>query len=205
MPIAIKDDVASHELDAYQTLRVNIGFQLAEDDLKTIVVTSSTRGGEEKSRSALSLAIAYAQSGRRTLLIDADARKPALHRYMTGDSGQGLVPYLTRECRLEDAIQATNISRLSVMTSGSATASPSELLTSERMLDLLEWSGSSYDIVILDTPPLIDCIESKYLAAKCGGALMVMKIGKVKRDLAKKAQEVLAGANAKLLGAVLVK
>lgn len=190
--------------ESYRALKINIEFKAMERDIKTIVVSSSIRG-EGKTTTALNLAIAYAQSGKKVLLIDADLRKPGVHLLFEGDYGRGLTHFLANQSTLNETIQKTNIADLSVITSGSIPTNPSELLTSPQMDILISEAKQNFEIVLIDTPPILGFIETKMLAAKCCGVVFVVEHGMVKKSIASKAREEISSVKANLLGIVMNK
>ncbi|WP_373231269.1 CpsD/CapB family tyrosine-protein kinase [Cohnella sp.] len=190
--------------DSYRALKINIEFKAIGKDIKTLVITSSMRG-EGKTITSLNLAIAYAQSGKKVLLIDADLRKPGVHLLFEGDYGRGLTHFLINESTLSETIQKTNIPDLSVITSGSTPSNPSELLTSPQMDILINEVKQNYDIILIDTPPILGFIETKMLAAKCCGVVFVVEHGIVKKSVASKAKDEILSVKANLLGVVMNK
>lgn len=142
-----KDPVA----EQYRTIRTNIQFSNVDQDIKTIVLTSS--GAEEgKSTTSANLATVYAQQGLKVLLIDADLRKPTGHYTFRLENHIGLTNVLTRQSTLAQAVQESEIPHLSVLTSGPIPPNPSELLASSQMAELLKEMKKQFDMIIFDTP-----------------------------------------------------
>jgi capsular exopolysaccharide synthesis family protein len=190
--------------EQFRHLRINIEFLLSKNDrIQTIAVTSSKRG-EGRTTAARYLAMAYAQSGKRTLLVDADLRSPSLHSFFSGAYSPGLSEYLSKQCGSRDAIAATRIDNLDLIKAGPTPPNSSELLTSPEMEQLLSELKQKYDMVIIDCSPL-GYIDGKVLAAKCDGAVLVLEYGKVSRDTAQRVNEELGQLQVKLLGTVLNK
>ncbi|WP_230931977.1 CpsD/CapB family tyrosine-protein kinase [Priestia sp. TSO9] len=193
-----KDPVA----EQYRTIRTNIQFSNVDQDIKTIVVTSS--GAEEgKSTTTSNLATVYAQQGLNVLLIDADLRKPTGHYTFRLENHIGLTNVLTRQSTLAQAVQESEIPHLSVLTSGPIPPNPSELLASAQMVELLKEMKEQFDMIIFDTPPILAVADAQILANQVDGTILVVSSGKTEKDAALKSKELLSSAKGKLLGVVL--
>ncbi|MFT7828724.1 CpsD/CapB family tyrosine-protein kinase [Priestia megaterium] len=193
-----KDPVA----EQYRTIRTNIQFSNVDQDIKTIVVTSS--GAEEgKSTTTSNLATVYAQQGLNVLLIDADLRKPTGHYTFRLENHIGLTNVLTRQSTLAQAVQESEIPHLSVLTSGPIPPNPSELLASAQMAELLKEMKEQFDMIIFDTPPILAVADAQILANQVDGTILVVSSGKTEKDAALKSNELLSNAKGKLLGVVL--
>ncbi|MGM1050382.1 MAG: CpsD/CapB family tyrosine-protein kinase [Bacillota bacterium] len=188
--------------EEYRLLRTKIPFSSKDIELKTIMVTSS-QTGEGKSTTISNLAVTYAQEGKKVLLIDADLRKPSLHRIFSQLNHQGLSTLLAGQSSVEEAIRKTSISQLSLLPSGPISVNPSELIDSLAMLELLEQMKEQYDVILMDTPSVLDVTDSVIVSALCDGVIMVVAAGKVKKEKLKKAQEQLEHVNARILGIVI--
>ncbi|WDW10077.1 CpsD/CapB family tyrosine-protein kinase [Priestia aryabhattai] len=193
-----KDPIA----EQYRTIRTNIQFSNVDQDIKTIVLTSS--GAEEgKSTTSANLATVYAQQGLKVLLIDADLRKPTGHYTFRLENHIGLTNVLTRQSTLAQAVQESEIPHLSVLTSGPIPPNPSELLASAQMAELLKEMKKQFDIIIFDTPPILAVADAQILANQVDGTILVVSSGKTEKDAALKSKELLSNAQGKLLGVVL--
>ncbi|MEE3892688.1 CpsD/CapB family tyrosine-protein kinase [Priestia megaterium] len=193
-----KDPVA----EQYRTIRTNIQFSNVDQDIKTIVLTSS--GAEEgKSTTSSNLATVYAQQGLKVLLIDADLRKPTGHYTFRLENHIGLTNVLTRQSTLAQAVQESEIPHLSVLTSGPIPPNPSELLASAQMTELLKEMKKQFDMIIFDTPPILAVADAQILANQVDGTILVVSSGKTEKDAALKSKELLSNAQGKLLGVVL--
>ncbi|WP_416420256.1 CpsD/CapB family tyrosine-protein kinase [Priestia aryabhattai] len=193
-----KDPVA----EQYRTIRTNIQFSNVDQDIKTIVLTSS--GAEEgKSTTSSNLATVYAQQGLNVLLIDADLRKPTSHYTFRLENHIGLTNVLTRQSTLAQAVQESEIPHLSVLTSGPIPPNPSELLASAQMAELLKEMKKQFDMIIFDTPPILAVADAQILANQVDGTILVVSSGKTEKDAALKSKELLSNAKGKLLGVVL--
>ena len=189
--------------EAYKTLRTNVSFALAgEEGCKVIVVTSSLQG-EGKSITAANLAISYAMTDRKVLLVDCDLRRPKLARLMQINGKVGLSNLIMQPRLLEKAIISTNIRGLDVILSGDIPPNPSELLGSPRMQRLLEGLREAYDFIILDSPPVNMVTDAVVLAPESDGVLFLVRAGHSERGAVLHAVEQLEYAKAKILGFVL--
>lgn len=188
--------------EAFRTLRTNIYFCNLDNSLKKIMVTSSGPN-EGKSTVIANLAITVAQTGRKVLVIDADLRKPTLHKIFQVDNILGLTDLLIDNLGQLDVVQQTKIENLDIITSGPIPPNPSELLVSARMDWVLKRGSNNYDMIFIDTPPTVTVTDSVILADKVDGILMVINSNKVKIDIAKQAKEQLEKAKSRLLGVVL--
>ncbi len=201
--LIVQDDPKAVSSEAFRTLRTNLQFTSPDRKLRTILITSP--GPDEgKSTVAANLAIAWAQSGSRVVLIGADLRKPILHRIFGVPSLPGLTGYLTENISLEKIIVPSRIvDGLDLIPSGPIAPNPAELLQSKRMDELLEQLGGSYDYIIFDAPPVVIVTDAAVLASKSDGTLLVIRSGDVPTEMALRAKALLENANANILGVVL--
>lgn len=188
--------------EQFRTIRTNIQFSSVDKELQTIIVTSSGPG-EGKSTNTANLAVVFAQQGKRVLLIDADLRKPTVHYTFRTENHVGLSNVLTRQLTLEEAVSTTAQEKLWVLSSGPIPPNPSELLGSKNMQVLLEQAKEEYDVIVIDSPPVLAVTDAQILANLADGVVLVVSSGKTERDSAKKAKELLESAQAKILGVVL--
>lgn len=188
--------------EAFRSLRTNTLYALGGQGSVIIGVTSSLRS-EGKSTTALNLAIAYAQEGRRTLLIDANLRNPVLHAVFGLSNRKGLTQVLAEGAPADNCMMPSGIDGLTLLTSGPTPYNPSELLASRNMDELLEDARGKYDAVIIDTPSLLEVTDSQLVASKCDGIILVIRAAKVKQSSAIKAKELLTHVKANVLGFVL--
>ncbi|MGG6440428.1 CpsD/CapB family tyrosine-protein kinase [Saccharococcus caldoxylosilyticus] len=196
------EDPKSPISEQYRTIRTNIQFSFIEDTMHSLMVTSAGPS-EGKSTTAANLAIVFAQQGKKVLLIDADLRKPTVHYTFHLNNYMGLTSVLTHSSSLLSACQETNVENLYVLTSGPIPPNPAELLSSKMMDNCLQELYQLFDLIIFDTPPVLAVTDAQILANKCDGTILVVASGKTEIEAAVKAKELLAAANAKLLGVVL--
>ncbi|EHL78260.1 CpsD/CapB family tyrosine-protein kinase [Bacillus smithii] len=188
--------------EQYRTIRTNIQFASADGELRSFMVTSASQG-EGKSTTAANLAIVFAQQGKRVLLVDSDLRKPTMHYTFRVTNTVGLTNVLTRQASLVEAVQATDVEKLDLLSSGPIPPNPAELLSSRMMEQMLAEAYKQYDLVIFDSPPVLAVTDAQVLANQCQGTVLVVKSGVTELESALKAKELLQAAKAKLLGAVL--
>jgi len=189
--------------EAYRTLRTNLDFASLDRTLKTLVVTSAGVG-EGKSTTLANLAIVSAQAGRRVLLVDADLRRPTLHKLFDLPNEKGLTTaIMDGEALAEPPLHPTAIEGLWVMTSGPLPPNPAELMGSRRMEEVLGALAERAEQVLLDTPPVVAVTDAAVLATKVDGVLLVISAGKTRREYARTAVQRLQQINARLVGTVL--
>ena len=192
----------SASAEAYRTLRTNIQLADLDNPPKFLVVTSAIPL-EGKSTTALNLAVALAQKEGKVLLVDADLRKPTIHKVLHLDNSSGLADLIVKNSELAASVkQSKDIDNLWVLTSGSIPSNPSELLGSSRMKTLVEQMKKEYEYVILDTPPLISVSDSAILASQADGILTVIRPGKVKGEIGRHTKELLERIGTPVLGCV---
>ncbi|MYL40677.1 polysaccharide biosynthesis tyrosine autokinase [Virgibacillus massiliensis] len=188
--------------EQYRTVRTNIDFASVDQELHSIVVSSSGPG-EGKSMTTANLAVVYAQQGKRVLLIDADLRKPTVHYTFRLDNLRGLSNILVGENTVEEVINRSDVDHLDVMPCGPIPPNPAELLASRKMKTLLNELKMSYDMVIFDSPPVLAVTDAQILANIVDGSLLVVRSNHTEKEAAQKATDSLKPAKAKLLGTVL--
>ncbi|QAY67777.1 CpsD/CapB family tyrosine-protein kinase [Paenibacillus protaetiae] len=188
--------------ETYRVLRTNVNFAAIDQKLQVIMVTSAGPG-EGKSTTIANLAVTYSQSEKKVLLIDGDMRKPTAHHTFQVSNQVGLSSLISGQCEIEQAIQPSGIPNLDVITSGPIPPNPSEMMASYKMASVLDHLRTVYDMILIDTPPLLAVTDAQVAAAKCDGVILVVDQGKVKRDIAAKAVKNLEHVNARILGVVL--
>lgn len=188
--------------EAYRSLRTNVDFSSIDGKIQVIMVTSAGPG-EGKSTTIGNLAITYAQAERKVVLIDADMRKPIEHHTFQVSNRLGLSTILSRQSDLNSAIQKTAVPNLHVIPAGPVPPSPAEMVASRSMEALVEELRKQYDVILIDSPPLLAVTDAQLLSTRCDGVILVIDHGKVKKDIAQKAKANLDKVGAKILGVVL--
>lgn len=201
-------DPRSPAAEAYRALRVNIQFASPDKPLRTILATS-TSPEDGKSTTLANLAIALAEAGAATLLVDCDLRRPSLHTLFGVANEQGLTSLiLAGAAGVAPTLAAlpivpTAVENLHLLPSGPIPPNPAEVLASRRMSDLLVLLAERATYVLIDSPPVIAVADAAVLAPRVDGVLLVVRAGKTRRDLAVKARKMLEQVQARLLGVVL--
>ncbi len=203
-PIILRDEPLSAAAESVRRLRTNIKFTDVGDHPRSIVITSAIPG-EGKSTTALNLAVALADAGSRVILVDADLRRPSVASCMGMEGRVGLTTVLIGRAELRDVIQHWQNSTLDVLASGRIPPNPSELLGSAAMERLLGELTARYDVVLLDTPPLLPVTDAAVLSGLVGGSLLVIGADRVHRPQLQQAIESLQTAGAHLHGVVVNK
>jgi capsular exopolysaccharide synthesis family protein len=196
---------AGVDLEAFRIMRRNLEFLDVDTEVKTVAVTSA-QPEEGKSTVAASLALASAASGKRTLLLDCDLRRPILAERLGGNPSPGLTDHLVREAAPEEIVQVVQFDHRSgsptngsgptplqfaVVTAGTPTSQPSELLGSQRFKDVLAKVRPVYDLIILDTAPLLPVVDTLEIVPEIDGVILCVRVGRTTRDQAESAKSVL--------------
>jgi capsular exopolysaccharide synthesis family protein len=189
--------------EAFRSLRTSLVFTNGTDGKRMIAVTS-TQPLEGKTTTACNLAVALALGGSRVMLIDADMRRPGLHRTMGLQNEVGLSHVLTGQARVREAVQRTSEPNLYVMTAGRTPPNPSELLSSARMQNLIaNLQAGPFDWVIIDTPPVLAVTDAVIIAPYVSGLVFVVGSEMTRRAHAERAIETIQSGRPNIIGAVL--
>jgi len=205
--------------EGYRSLKVNLQFACLNRTVKSLAFASAGLG-EGKTTTVLNLAITIAQDGRRVLLVDADLRKPAIHSRLGIRREPGLSDVLMGTAQWQDVVQtatdlmlgklgfdqilsAPGVDNLSVITSGLLPPNPSEFFNAQRFADLIDALEASYDLVILDCPPILPVADALLIGPRVDGVVLVYQVGKVGRTPLQRAKSLLDHAHANLVGVVL--
>lgn len=188
--------------EAYKSLRTNLEFSTRDEKVQTIMITS-TQETEGKSTIAANLSVAFALTNKKVLLIDADMRGSSQHEIFNTPNDKGISNLLSHQCQLKEATMSTLLGSLNLIPAGPIPPNPSEILASYEMSALLEELKESYDVIIIDTPPILSFTDSQIIAAQCDGVLLVANTGKVKKEALFKAKVSLELVKARILGVVL--
>jgi capsular exopolysaccharide synthesis family protein len=199
--IALKEPKSVYA-EAYRAVRTSILFSSPDNPPRVFVVTSSGQG-EGKSLTAVNLAITMALNDKRVLLIDADLRKPRLHKVFGVENKFGLSNLIGGSPDVGLALKKTAVPTLMVMPSGPVPPNPSELLGSVRLSKFLGLLREKFDVIILDCTPLIAVTDATVLATQVDGVILVIKSGATRRKILKRGVKQLEDVQAKIIGAVL--
>jgi polysaccharide biosynthesis transport protein len=189
--------------EAFRSLRTNLQFAMVDRPLETILITSPSPE-EGKSTVATNLALVMAQSERKVALVDADMRRPSIHRLLGLPNRFGVSSlFVMNQVQLDGALRPSEIPNMFTMTSGKTPPNPAELLGSAKMGEILDQVKSLMDVVVIDIPPVLAVTDASVLAPRIDGVLLVLKPGSTKIAAARQAVEQLRRVGAHLLGVVL--
>lgn len=193
----------SQEAEFFRGLRTALYFSTQGQGNQVLQTTSPT-AGDGKSTTSANLAISIAQSGKKIVLLDADFRKPRVHKIFRLEQPEvGLASVVNGDATLQEAIHTCEVPGLHLMPCGPRPANPSELLTSPRFSEVIEELRKLYDIVMVDTPPILAVSDPSIVAPRVDGVLMVMRVTRNGRPAAEQAAEILGTLGAKVLGVVI--
>jgi capsular exopolysaccharide synthesis family protein len=201
-PLIVQADPHSPRAEAFRTLRTNLQFVDAANHPRSIVFTSSLPG-EGKTTTTANLAITMAAGGARVCVVEGDLRRPRLLEYMGMDGSLGLTNVLIGRADLSDVLQQFTDTSVYVLGAGSIPPNPSELLGSAVMEKTLRELESRFDVVIIDTPPLLPVTDAAVLSAIAGGTVVVVGSGRVDRDHLTRSLQSLDAVKGRVLGLVL--
>ena len=191
----------SHLTESFRRLKAMLRGLTGADKIRTIAMTSAGKG-EGKSTTALNLAIAMCQDfDTRVAIVDADLRRPRLHRLLGITPRRGLSDILSGEALPEDVLITNSVPRLTVLPGGRSSRTPSEMLGSARMRQLIEELKSRFDFILFDSPPVLTVADAIVLGPMTDGVILVIQAGKVRKRSIERAVELLH--NSKILGFVL--
>ncbi len=192
----------SPEAEAFRGIRTALFFSTQGQRHQIIQVTSPNMG-DGKTTLITNLAVSIAQTGRKVLLVDADLRRPRVHRAFGLAGKVGLAEVIGGTCELEEVIQSTVVPNLSVLPCGRRPSNPAELLTAPRFEDILDDLRSAFDFVLVDTPPLLAVSDPCIVAPRIDGLLMTIRVSKNGRPAAERARDLLTGLKVNCLGLVV--
>jgi capsular exopolysaccharide synthesis family protein len=201
-PLITEGSAQSSRAEAMRQLRTNLQFVDVDRPLRSLVVTSAVTG-EGKSTTVCNLGIALAEAGKRVVIVDADLRRPMIAEYLGLEGAVGLTNVLAGQASVRDVLQPWGNNSLWVLPSGYIPANPSELLGSDNMADLLSALSGGFDMIIIDTPPLLPVTDAAVMAAIADGCLLVSRHGKTTTTQVATASSALDAVGATLHGCVL--
>jgi len=187
--------------EAYRIVRTNIQYSSLDSEIRSMVITSAEPGAG-KTTTVCNLAVAFAQSEKKTIIIDCDLRKPSIHKKFRLSNLIGLSDVLVGNKELDEAINNYS-ENLSILTSGKIPPNPSEMLDSKTMELLLEKIKSKYDVIIIDSPPIQAVTDAQILSTKVDGVILVVKAESTNKKSVLQAKELLNKVRGNILGVVL--
>ncbi len=191
----------SHIAEAYRGLRSGIGFAALDAPIRRLQVTSASKG-EGKSTTSVNLATAMAMDGKRVILVDADLRRPSVHRALQLPNTPGLSEVLVGMRSVEDALHPTGVDNLRVMTAGPIPPNPAELLGSQAFDRLVEQLEEIADVVIYDTPPCMPVTDPLIVSSRMDGVIVVLHVGQTRKAAIRHVIQQLNRARARVIGVV---
>jgi capsular exopolysaccharide synthesis family protein len=193
----------SQAAEAYRTLRTNLTFAALDNPIETLVVTSAAPD-EDKSKILANLAVTMAQSERRTILVEADLRRPGLREVFGIDSERGLTSMIVEEAALDSPpLVETGVENLWLLPSGPLPPNPADLLGSQRMEQAIGALKARADVVLFDAPPVASVTDAVVLGTKVDGALLIVSAGRTRREHVERAKELLERVHVRIVGTVL--
>jgi len=192
----------SHVSEAYRMLRTNLQFLSLDSPAKVFLITSAGPS-EGKSTTVANLAVTFAQSGNKVLIIDCDLRKPCIHKIFWITNRYGVTNAVFDKNKVDDYIQKVDVEDLFVLGCGPIPPNPSEILGSNKMKTLLCYLKEIFDIILIDSPPVGMVTDAQILSTLSDGTIIIAESGKVNVDALKRAKAMLEAVNAKILGVIL--
>lgn len=189
--------------EAFRALRTRIQFsRVNTESLKSILITSSAPQ-EGKTTIAVNLAGSFAQSKKKVLLIDCDLRKPSVHKLFEANRTPGLIDYLIGNAKFDEVLAVSKLSNLNYITAGTIPPNPAEMLDSQEMRNFLKQMRGQYDLIILDSPPIIAVTDSEILTSMVDGTILVVSSENTEIEMMERSVELIRRENTQFLGTVL--
>ncbi len=195
-------DQLSAVSEAFKIARTNIEFSSIDSRIRSLMVTSSTQT-EGKTVTLSNLAITYAQMGRKVLLVDADLRRPAVHRYFGYANRRGLTNVLIGAGHFSEYILPTLTENLSILPAGPIPPNPADLLMSQTFADLIDELEKEFDLILIDCPPVGAVTDAAIVSTKVDATIFVVRAGQTNKNMLKRATALLEQVNARVLGFVM--
>ncbi len=190
--------------EGIKTLRTNLVFMSSDEQPPKVVLTTSPGPGEGKTLTSMNMAIAFAQSGEKTVLVDSDMRRPRIRKALAMEKGPGLSDVISDQASLDEAVRASGVEdNLDVVTCGTVPPNPSELLHTERFREVVQELRGRYDRVIFDSPPLAAVTDALILSHSVDAVMLVLRFGQTRQELLGRSIEQLEAIGAPLVGTVL--
>lgn len=187
--------------EAYRTARTNIMFSLIDEEKCKRIVTTSASTGDGKTITCINLALTFAQTGTRVLVVDCDLRRPKVNAYLNINGDKGLSDVLVNLCSLEDVILTHE--NIDIIPAGQIPQNPAELLASQKMSNVIEELSQKYDYIFFDTPPIGLVTDASGFLDKASGVVMVVRQNHTTHRGVQAALTALEFTNAKILGFIL--
>lgn len=202
--LIIETDPKSPVAEAYRTLRTNIQFSNIDKNIKSIVVTSPS-AGEGKSTTISNLAVAFARTGKKVIVIDSDFRKSRIHKQFGIAGERGITNCLVNGHSYKEYVVHTSIDNLHIMPAGPTPPNPAELIGSRMMGQMIDSMKNDYDMVFVDAPPVGLVTDAALLSSMCEAVIMVCAVGHSDIKAVEHSKELLDNVKANILGVVMNK
>ena len=188
--------------EQYRAIRTNIEYSNVDQNTKTILVTSSDKN-EGKTTTVSNLAVSFANLNKKVLLIDCDLRNASIHKMFRLNNIYGLTDILAKDRAVDKCIQETELENLYVLTAGAIPPNPAEILSSDKMKNLIENLKNVYDYIFIDTPPIGLVTDAGVLSSFIDGVVLVVKSESVEKKYLEETKKKLDAVDARILGAIL--
>lgn len=188
--------------EQYRAIRTNIEYSNVDQNTKTILVTSSDKN-EGKTTTVSNLAVSFANLNKKVLIIDCDLRNPSIHKMFKINNIYGLTDILAKDRAVDKCIQETELENLYVLTAGATPPNPAEILSSEKMKNLIEDLKNIYDYIFIDTPPIGLVTDAGVLSSFIDGVVLVVKSESIEKKYLEETKKKLDAVDARILGAIL--
>lgn len=203
-PLETYENPKSVLSEKFRGIRTNITFSTPDGNVNAIVITAE-RPDVGKSSISANTAITYAQSGMKTLIIDGDMRKPSQHYLFQEPNARGLSTAIVEGEPIEHYVIPTRVNNLSLLTAGPIPPNPSELIASERFKEIFEELKTQYDMIIIDTPPILTVTDAQLFAKLTNNAVLVIDASQNNRNEVMRGKELVEKSGARILGVILNK
>jgi capsular exopolysaccharide synthesis family protein len=187
--------------EAFRTLRTNIHFADPDESIREILITSAGPS-EGKSTIVSNLALTIANTGKKTLLVDCDLRKPNVHNFFDMNRDPGVTTILAGGSDWRDVVRPTAVENLFVLPSGPIPPNPTEILGSKAMRDLMDVFRAEFDMILLDSPPVVAVTDAAIISSYIKATLLVVELGRSRGTFVNRAIDLLDKVNAHLLGVI---
>ena len=188
--------------EQYRAIRTNIEYSNVDQNTKTILVTSSDKN-EGKTTTVSNLAVSFANLNKKVLIVDCDLRNASIHKMFKINNIYGLTDILAKDRAVDKCIQETELENLYVLTAGAIPPNPAEILSSEKMKNLIEDLKNIYDYIFIDTPPIGLVTDAGALSSFIDGVVLVVKSESVEKKYLEETKKKLDAVDARILGAIL--
>ncbi len=200
----LSKDTSFDVAETYKSIRTNIMFSTTKTESGKIILITSSCPGEGKTTTSINMAITFAQTGAKVILVDCDLRKSRVHRYLQLDRKSGVSNVVCGYTKLDDAIQTGVREHLDVLTAGEIPPNPAELLGTTEFKNLLEQLKERYDYIFVDTPPLTVVTDASIIMNNCNGTIIVARENMTTFDMLDVSMSEIARSGTKLLGVILL-